>query len=645
MGAEPARALGNVERAATQAASKLAFDNDGTPEFLGKTLLYQAAIFLRPGNLVPEALSVPNVAHHDGRLVRAGASPGKTTFPHVGLSQSTTTSRVERQSYVHPLDLDFERKIPMAQPVFSFHSPEAPAANPALQGFRQQEAPRASLGRALPREAGARHGFVLVKSAPDVTPAEVELLGVESVEVVVSWGENVLHVAHLTPPKNFSVGEGRACDYLIPYEKLGTDTCSLIQVENGAVDLLIPANARGHVEFPGKSPVSLDEVRASAAPDPLGGHRLRAVSGMRAEIAVGDVSFRVGLVNAGKPVAHGVGTGFDKVAASYFGGAFFAQAAIMAALAGFTPDLGLTDEEGLDQNRLFTMQQYLDASAERERQKEEQQTADGPSEREGGTGERAAGEEGQMGKPSSRESNKKWAAKGPQDNPDPHLARERALREATDFGIIGLLNTGAAGDPNAPTSPFGRDTTLGRDDGSAEGNMWGDEIGDAFGYAGLGLSGIGEGGGGKGIGVGLGQFDFGRGAGLGKGDGFGNGIGRLGARGHKTTSPSVRPAGQSIVSGRLPPEVIQRIVRQNFGRFRMCYEQGLTRNPNLEGRVEARFVIGRDGAVSNVMNGASDLPDAAVKGCVVSAFYGLSFPAPDGGVVSVTYPIMFTPGG
>jgi hypothetical protein len=110
----------------------------------------------------------------------------------VGPSQSTTTSRVERQSCVLTQLTDFERKIPMAQPVFSFHAPEPPQANPALAGFRRTENPRAPLGRTLPREPGARHGFVLVKSAPDVTPADVELVGVDSVEVVITWGENVL---------------------------------------------------------------------------------------------------------------------------------------------------------------------------------------------------------------------------------------------------------------------------------------------------------------------------------------------------------------------------------------------------------------------------------------------------------------------
>ena len=102
--------------------------------------------------------------------------------------------------------------------------------------------------------------------------------------------------------------------------------------------------------------------------------------------------------------------------------------------------------------------------------------------------------------------------------------------------------------------------------------------------------------------------------------------------------------GSTNVSGRLPPEVIQRIVRQNFGRFRLCYESGLRNNPNLQGRVAVRFIIGRDGRVSNV-GGAGDLPDSGVVSCVTRAFYGLSFPSPDGGIVQVSYPIVFTPGG
>ncbi len=135
----------------------------------------------------------------------------------------------------------------------------------------------------------------------------------------------------------------------------------------------------------------------------------------------------------------------------------------------------------------------------------------------------------------------------------------------------------------------------------------------------------------------------GHGAGPGSGQGFGSGHGRLGGS-HRAKPPQVR-MGATQVSGRLPPEVIQRIVRQNFGRFRLCYENGLRNNPNLQGRVSVRFVIGRDGAVSQVRNGGSDMIDGGVVSCTVRSFYGLSFPQPEGGIVTVTYPIMFSPGG
>jgi hypothetical protein len=101
--------------------------------------------------------------------------------------------------------------------------------------------------------------------------------------------------------------------------------------------------------------------------------------------------------------------------------------------------------------------------------------------------------------------------------------------------------------------------------------------------------------------------------------------------------------GATTVSGRLPPEVIQRIVRQNHGRFRMCYQQGLARSPTLEGRLSVRFVIGRDGNISNINHGDSSLADAAVVSCVLSAFAGLSFPQPEAGIVTVVYPLMFSP--
>ena len=155
-----------------------------------------------------------------------------------------------------------------------------------------------------------------------------------------------------------------------------------------------------------------------------------------------------------------------------------------------------------------------------------------------------------MGNPNTKETGHRYGVQGPQDNPDPHIARQAALREAAEFGMIGLLNTGAGGDPNAPTAPWGRDDSLGNDPMSARGNMWGDSIGDSFGAGGLGLSGIGEGGGGRGEGIGLGSIGtLGHGAGTGTGQGFGSGHGRLGGS-HSTRAPQVR---MGATPGQRPP--------------------------------------------------------------------------------------------
>jgi hypothetical protein len=126
------------------------------------------------------------------------------------------------------------------------------------------------------------------------------------------------------------------------------------------------------------------------------------------------------------------------------------------------------------------------------------------------------------------------------------------------------------------------------------------------------------------------------------GEGFGSGRGRLGG-GHAVKAPQLRE-GATSVNGRLPPEVIRRIVRQNMGRFRLCFQNGLKHNPTLRGRVSVKFIIDRQGAVSMTADGGSDLPDPSVVGCVVRGFSNLSFPAPEGGMVTVVYPIMFSSG-
>jgi len=108
----------------------------------------------------------------------------------------------------------------------------------------------------------------------------------------------------------------------------------------------------------------------------------------------------------------------------------------------------------------------------------------------------------------------------------------------------------------------------------------------------------------------------------------------------KPRVPSLH-AEEPTINGRLQTDVIQRIVGQNFGRFRACYDEGVRTNPDLAGRVLVKFVIDRSGDVAVAQDRASDLPDQSVVRCVVRAFQNLSFPKPAGGIVTVVYPIVF----
>ena len=98
-----------------------------------------------------------------------------------------------------------------------------------------------------------------------------------------------------------------------------------------------------------------------------------------------------------------------------------------------------------------------------------------------------------------------------------------------------------------------------------------------------------------------------------------------------------------MVNGRLMPELVQWVVRQSFGRLRTCYEAGLQRDPGLEGRISVQFVIDREGAVTMAMAGSdTTLPDREVVRCVTKAYESMSFPKPEGGIVTVVYPVTFT---
>jgi hypothetical protein len=604
---------------------------------------------VRPGDQIQIGSTSIHLESADAAgAMAAAAPPAPPPPPPVAAARSTPTEASPPAAASQPPAPPAPAANPFAQanPFAAVASPFAAPTNPfvasASEGYGVNSPGGSDFDPSQP------YTFSLVKSGPDVHPDEVETHAA-AIEVVVKWDTNTLHVAHESPPKSFVVGEEPGADYFVPSEVLGTTRAPIVVARGVSAALIMLPRSTGTVEVPGQGVTSFQDLissgRARTSSEVSGAHEFELPANAKAimELEGSGLVFEVSAVNAGKAPPVGMFASFEPAAYMFIGLSFLLHIGIVASMAFFMPRMGNDDAEAIDRDQLLLMQKMLNAAAEREQEQKEDNQDSPQQDREGGTGTRAKGEEGSMGNPNTNATNKRYGVQGPQDNPDPHLARQAALKEAAEFGMIGLINVSAGGDPNAPTAPWGRDDSLGNDPLSARGNMWGDAIGDAFGAGGLGLTGVGEGGGGRGEGIGLGNIGaLGHGAGTGTGQGFGNGHGRLGGA-HQTKSPSLRQ-GTTQVNGRLPPEVIQRIVRQNFGRFRLCYENGLKGNPTLSGRVSVKFVIDRSGAVSTASDGGSELPDQGVIGCVVRGFGNLSFPQPEGGIVTVVYPIIFSPG-
>ena len=479
-------------------------------------------------------------------------------------------------------------------------------------------------------EEAKEPSFALVKSGPPVPEDEVES-HLEAIEVTARWGTQVLCVKHLSSKESFVVGEGT--ELAIPVEALGAASASLVQ--NGVVK--VPAGAKGSVQ-----------KRGGAFGLVEGASEIAIEAGTKIELEIGTMTFTIEAVRAGKKAPRSLASLKDS-AFGFVGLSFLGHTAIVACLMMFMPSMAMADTESMDRDQMLAMQKYLNASAQREAEMPKP-TETAPSTEPTGGGSNGAAHQGESGAAGTTKpvtTNGHMAFKGA--DKESSLSRKDEIALAGDFGMLGIIASSKQFDPNAPTSPWGKEYH-GSDAKSAQGKLWGASIDDAMGY-GLGLSGDGEGGGGKADVVGDGNINTVGGGGGGPGkwgfgkgdkDGIGNGHGPDGG-GHVAKAPIMRTPSFDT-NGRLPAEVIQRIVRQNFGRFRLCYEGGLRGNPSLTGRVSTKFIIDRNGGVSVAQDAGSDLPDQQVVSCVVRSFGNLTFPQPEGGVATVTYPIVFSPG-
>ena len=556
-----------------------------------------------------------------------------------------------------------------------FAAPSSPFAAPAQQGYgapsfggpaAQAEAYGApAYGGPAPEQyqqygADPHHAeedpesvrYGLIASAPAPSSDEVETSD-RALEVIVMWGDNsVLNVDHLNPVRSYYVGEstddkGRpTADYLIGSELLGTERMPVVVDVGGTPAVVIPAGASGDVTV-GSDRMDLGSIvasgRAQACSELAGAYQFPLPPGATARVMYRGLTFVVRPVNAGKVVGM-AGAGGPNLRQQAWTLLSFAIHGLFLLTMYFMPPGGSALSLDLlsEDSRLAKYLMEPPETVEEETPDWLQNSEADDSE--GGKGKRHKDEEGQMGKESSQKTKNKYGIQGPADNQDPHMAREAAKEEAKNAGILGVLSQ-SVGAWNSPTSPYGQDSALGYDPMSALGALMGDQIGENFGFGGLGLRGTGRGGGGTGEGtIGLGNVGtIGHGGGGGSGSGYGRGAG--GFRGRDAKVPQIR-SGNADVRGSLSKEVIRRVIQRHINEVRFCYEQELSSRPDLSGRVQVKFIISPSGAVQAANVESSTLGAARAEGCIAQAVRRWTFPAPDGGgIVIVSYPFVLEAAG
>jgi len=118
-----------------------------------------------------------------------------------------------------------------------------------------------------------------------------------------------------------------------------------------------------------------------------------------------------------------------------------------------------------------------------------------------------------------------------------------------------------------------------------------------------------------------------------------------GSSGAQRTGRIAKMGGDPIILGPLDKCFIDAVIKRNQSEIRDCYQEQLSRNPGLGGKIVVKFVIAKDGTVSKASTKSSTMNNKSVEGCLNSRFEHFKFPEPKGGgIVIVSYPIVFEPG-
>lgn len=453
---------------------------------------------------------------------------------------------------------------------------------------------------------------------PDRAPARV---GPHIAQLVVCYRTSIIDVVHVRGLRDrYSVGESPAASFKLNGAPLpDPDATTLVERVGERYLLTVPACFAAHFELEGR-PVAV------ALEQPV-----ELIAGLRATLVYGELRFDVSLVDPEVVLARRAR--LDRPFwASVAGIASLAVLAALLVRATPADGMSLALDDAAAAARLAS---YFEPTQPRELETDQPASADASSSPTppASENEQTKRNERRQARPDQVSSSPgvprlqgpRRAASGPQRDYDPNVEAQRA-------GILGILAGQDRSFLAASESAFGSS--------EADTRLWASASGlSGYGVGGLELTGAGRSVGGTASGVvGLvvpGLLGYGSGSGDSLGTTTGTGP-RYPGRQRKVPTATLRELDSHGAMGK---DVIRRIVRGHLNEVRSCYNTGLTRNPNLEGRVTVQFSILHSGKVGSAVIQANSTDDAELGACIKQAVKRWSFPAPPGaGSTLVSYP-------
>lgn len=121
-------------------------------------------------------------------------------------------------------------------------------------------------------------------------------------------------------------------------------------------------------------------------------------------------------------------------------------------------------------------------------------------------------------------------------------------------------------------------------------------------------------------------------------------VGAMEALSRKTdVAPTPRPRVVKPASGRIDPKAANQVFGKFDGGMQRCYERALKRAPGLQGRVQLRLLVDRNGKVRSANTRGVSMNNPVVSQCMVQLAKKMQFPKPTGGEAEINKLYAFKP--